>query len=70
MTAPLRLTRDGAVARLLIDRADKRNAFDQAMWEALPCLLGEAMADPAVRLLVLQSGAPRAVWAGAGNAQN
>jgi len=65
MTASLRLTRDGAVARLLIDRADKRNAFDQAMWEALPGLLGEAMADPAVRLLVLQSAAPGAFSAGA-----
>jgi enoyl-CoA hydratase/carnithine racemase len=65
MTASLRLTRDGAVARLLIDRADKRNAFDQAMWEALPRLLDEAMGDAAVRLLVLQSAAPGAFSAGA-----
>ncbi len=27
----LRLERDGAVARLLIDRADRRNAMTQAM---------------------------------------
>ena len=32
----LRLERDGAVARLLIDRADKRNAFNIAMWQRLP----------------------------------
>ena len=37
----LRLERDGAVARLLIDRADKRNAFNIAMWQRLPELLGE-----------------------------
>lgn len=61
----LRLERDGAVARLLIDRAAKRNAFTQAMWEALPGLLAEAMADKAVRLLVLQSAEPGIFCAGA-----
>jgi len=65
MSAALRLERDGAVARLLIDRAGKKNAFDQAMWEAFPELLAEAMADPAVRLLVLQSAAPGIFSAGA-----
>ncbi|MDX3882913.1 MAG: enoyl-CoA hydratase-related protein [Sphingomonas sp.] len=61
----LRLERTGAVARLLIDRAEKRNAFTQAMWEALPALLDEAMADPAIRAVVLQSAAPGAFSAGA-----
>ncbi|WP_298675152.1 enoyl-CoA hydratase-related protein [uncultured Sphingomonas sp.] len=65
MSAALRLQRDGAIARLLIDRADKRNAFDQGMWEAFPDLLAEAMADPSVRVLVLQSAAPGAFSAGA-----
>jgi enoyl-CoA hydratase/carnithine racemase len=51
----LRLEKSGAVARLLIDRAEKRNAFNQAMWAALPVLLAEAMADPAVRVLTLQN---------------
>lgn len=51
----LRLVIEGAVATLLIDRADKRNAFDMAMWQALPGLLAEAVADPAVRLLVLRA---------------
>jgi len=51
----LRLTRDGAVARMLIDRADKRNAFDMAMWEALPALVADAVADPAVRVLELRA---------------
>lgn len=61
----LRLQRQGAIARLLIDRADKRNAFTQAMWDALPMLLGEAMADPAIRVLVLQSAAAGVFSAGA-----
>lgn len=63
--APLRLAVDGAVARLLIDRADRRNAFTNAMWEALPRLVGEAMADPAVRVLIVQAAAPGVFCAGA-----
>ena len=51
----LRLERDGAVAHLLIDRADKRNALNQAMWNLFPTLLDQAMADPAVRALVVRA---------------
>ena len=61
----LTLAFDGAVARLLINRADKRNAFNQAMWEALPGLVGHAMDDARVRLLVLQSATPGIFCAGA-----
>jgi enoyl-CoA hydratase/carnithine racemase len=53
----LKLTIEGAVATLLIDRADKRNAFNMAMWQAAPGLLAEAAGDPAVRLLVVRSAA-------------
>lgn len=61
----LRLERVGRVAHLLIDRAAKRNAITQAMWEALPVLLGEAMADDAVRVLILRAAEPGAFSAGA-----
>lgn len=54
----LRLTREGAVARLLIDRADKRNAFDMQMWEALPALVAEAVADPAAKVLEVRAAQP------------
>ena len=54
----LRLEHDGPIARLLIDRADKRNAFTQAMWVELPRLLAQAAADPAIKLLILQSAQP------------
>ena len=50
---------------MLIDRAAKRNAFDMAMWQALPQLLGQAAADPELRLLVLRAAAPGAFCAGA-----
>lgn len=51
----LKLTIEGAVATLLIDRADKRNAFTMAMWQAAPGLLAEAAGNPAVRLLVVRA---------------
>jgi enoyl-CoA hydratase/carnithine racemase len=54
----LRLAIDGPVARLLIDRAAKRNSFTQAMWAELPRLLEQAAADPAVKLLILQAATP------------
>lgn len=55
----------GGVARLLIDRPDKRNAMDQSMWEAVPALVATAMADEAVRLLILASARPGPFCAGA-----
>lgn len=61
----LRLETAGGIARLLIDRPAKRNAFDQAMWEAFPLLVDRAMADPSVRLLVVGSANPGPFCAGA-----
>jgi enoyl-CoA hydratase/carnithine racemase len=61
----VRLEKDGATAHLLIDRADKRNAFDMAMWTALPRLLAHAAEDPELRLLVLHAAEPGAFCAGA-----
>lgn len=61
----LRLERDGSVARLLIDRPGKRNAFNLAMWLRLPELLAEADADPACRVLVVKSANGGAFCAGA-----
>ena len=54
----LRLEHDGPIARLLIDRADKRNAFTLAMWQALPRLLEQAAALPDLRLLLVQAAHP------------
>ena len=51
----LRLDIEGQVAHLLIDRADKRNAFNLAMWEAMPGLLDQAARNSDLRLLVLRA---------------
>ena len=58
----LRLAIEGPIARLLIDRAAKRNSFTQAMWAELPRLREEAAADPAVKLLILQSATPASAF--------
>ncbi|MDJ0643292.1 MAG: enoyl-CoA hydratase/isomerase family protein [Erythrobacter sp.] len=51
----LRLDIEGPVAHLLIDRADKRNAFNMAMWEAMPDLMRQACETEGVRLLVIRA---------------
>lgn len=61
----LRLETDGAVANLLIDRANKRNAFDMAMWEAMPALLEQAARDPDVRMLIVRAATGGPFCAGA-----
>lgn len=48
----------GPVARLVIDRAAKRNALTRAMWEALPGLLAELAADPEVKVLLVSGAGP------------
>ena len=61
----LRLEQDGAIARLLIDRPERRNAMTQAMWQALPALVQQAMANDSVRVLILTSATPGLFCAGA-----
>jgi enoyl-CoA hydratase/carnithine racemase len=61
----LKLVVNGPVARLLIDRPARRNAMDQAMWEAFPALVAEAMAARDVRLLVVSGAASGLFCAGA-----
>ncbi len=61
----IHLTTSGPVAHLTIDRAAKRNAMTQAMWEQLPGLLAEAAADASLRVLLLQSATPGLFCAGA-----
>lgn len=65
MTEALQLEIDGSVARIAIDRPDKRNAIDQAMWEAFPRLVEQAVARRTVRILVIHSAAPAMFSAGA-----
>lgn len=49
----IRLVRKGAIAELVLDRPDKRNALTEAMWTALPGLAAQAAEDDQVRVLVV-----------------
>ena len=54
----LRVTRDGHVATLTIDRVEKRNAMTLGMWAALPAVLAPLAADPGIRVLVVTGAGP------------
>ena len=58
----LRLEKERKIARLLIDRPDKRNAFTQEMWELFPKLLAEAMSDDQVRVLLVHASATNSAF--------
>lgn len=56
---------DSAAAWLLLNRPDKRNAINQAMWEAIITHLRALAEDPAVKTVVLGSTSPGLFSAGA-----
>ena len=61
----LRVTRDGPLATLTIDRPERRNAVDLASWRALPDVAARLAADPGVRVVVVRGAGRRAFSAGA-----
>lgn len=62
----LRLTCDaGGIATITIENSARMNALTAAMWGALPALIDQAVADPAVRVIVLTGAGTRAFCAGA-----
>lgn len=62
--APILVRRDGAVARVTLNRPDRLNAFAGTMRDDLADALETAGADPSVRSIVV-TGAGRAFCAGA-----
>ena len=60
----LSLTVADRIATLTLDRPQSRNALNQAMWRALPGIVAQAAADPAIRVLVVR-GANGAFASGA-----
>lgn len=52
--APLLVRREGAVARLVLNRPEKRNALDASLIAALKVALSEADADASVRVVVIE----------------
>jgi enoyl-CoA hydratase/carnithine racemase len=61
----VRLERQGAVARVTLDRPDKMNAINNAMWEQLGSLFAELDADLSLRCVILCGAGERAFSVGA-----
>ncbi len=61
---PIFSVRDGTVARVTLNRPERRNALDAAMWRALAAAMEKFAADGSVRCVVL-SGAGDSFGAGA-----
>lgn len=61
----LHATTDGPVARIVIDNPARRNAFDLAMWTALPRLVAAIEAEPGIRVIVLRGAGKLAFASGA-----
>jgi enoyl-CoA hydratase/carnithine racemase len=61
---PVYLRIDGAIAQLVLNRPEKRNALRGSMWTAIPELVAEAAGHEDVKVLILR-GTPGAFCAGA-----
>ena len=55
----------GAIAHLILDRPEKRNALNLEMWQAIPPLVAQAEANPAVKVIVVRGVDRTAFAAGA-----
>jgi len=62
--AALRIERQGAIARLVMNRPDKLNSFDTTLRQEMIAAVAEVNADPEVRVVIL-TGEGRAFCAGA-----
>ncbi|MCK6406166.1 MAG: enoyl-CoA hydratase-related protein [Rhodocyclaceae bacterium] len=58
------LTRDGALATVVIDNPEKLNAVDLGMWRQLAAVMAEVSADASVRCVILRGAGDAAFAAG------
>jgi enoyl-CoA hydratase/carnithine racemase len=61
----VRVERQGEVARVTLDRPDKLNAVNNAMWDRLRELFGELDADASLRCVIVAGAGERAFSVGA-----
>lgn len=61
----LRVSRDGPIAIVTLNRPDKHNAITVAMWEALPDVLTPLASDAAVRVVIVRGAGEEAFASGA-----
>lgn len=62
---PIYLTRDGEVAEMVLNRADKHNALNRQIWNSITELCREVADDPDIKVLILRGAGGKAFAAGA-----
>lgn len=62
---PLMLVREGAIARLVLNRPAKHNAINLDVWHSLPRIAAEIDADPAIKAVVVTGAGGKAFSSGA-----
>jgi enoyl-CoA hydratase len=65
MSGSIRVERDGALAWVIVDHSERRNALNAGMWRQIPELCAELDADRNVRVLILRGAGEEAFVSGA-----
>lgn len=65
MSGAVKIKRDGAVAHLVFDHEERRNAITVEMWEAIPPAVEILQADASVRVVVMRGAGRDAFVSGA-----
>jgi enoyl-CoA hydratase/carnithine racemase len=65
MSGAVRVEREGALAWLVFDHPERRNAISTGMWEAIPGAVAELEADGDVRVVVMRGAGDVAFVSGA-----
>ena len=65
MADPILMTRDGAIATVTLNRPDRLNALNRAMWTRLGETMRQLSADDALRCVVVRGAGGKAFAAGA-----
>lgn len=65
MSGEIYLEKRGAIATMVFNRPDKRNALTFNMWKAIPELVREVEEDPSIKVLIVRGAGGKAFAAGA-----
>src|SRR5215831_6872758 len=60
MSAPILITREGAIATIVLNRPDKLNALTKAMWQELRSAIVTASADDGLRCVIVRGAGEKA----------
>src|SRR5215471_10718125 len=60
MSDPILITREGAIATIVLNRPDKLNALTKAMWQELRSAVETASADDSLRCIILRGAGEKA----------